>query len=196
MGDPMRGAHDPYEALRLRDYRRLLSGSVLFTLGTEMQAVAVGWELYYRTDSAWPLALVGLAQFLPVLLLALPAGQAADHYSRQKLLMGAQSLAGLASLGLAALSWWQAPVFLYYCFLLIVGVARAFSVPARWGLLPQVIEPELLPNAVTWNSSGFQVANVAGPALGGFVLAQVSPAGVYVGTALCAFCCVLLVGSL
>jgi MFS family permease len=192
----MQGAHDPYGALRLRDYRRLLCGSVLFTLGTEMQAVAVGWELYNRTNSALPFAFAGLAQFLPVLFLALPAGQAADHYSRQKLLMAAQALAGLTSIALAALSWWQGPVALIYLCLLVVGVARAFSVPARWALLPQVIEPELLPNAVTWNSSGFQVANVAGPALGGLLLAQVAPAGVYIATAVCAFCCMLLVGSL
>ncbi len=172
-----------------------MCGTVLYTLGIEMQAVAVGWELYVRTESPAALGFAGLAQFIPVLLLALPAGQAADRYDRKKLLMSAQFLAGLTSLVLAALSFWQGPVLLMYLCLLVVGVARAFAVPARWSLLPQVIPPEQLHNAVTWNSSGFQIANVAGPALGGLVLASVHAAGVYLLTALAIFGCVLLVST-
>src|SRR5688500_12732118 len=106
MPDP----HDPYGALRVRDYRRLLGGNVLAAVGSEMLAVAVGWELYERTDSAWNLGLVGLAQFLPVLLLGLPAGQAADRYSRKGLLMGAQGLMAASALGLAALSEAEGPL--------------------------------------------------------------------------------------
>ena len=192
----MQAVHDPYGALRHRDYRRLLSGSMLFTLGTEMQAVAVGWELYLRTDSAAALGFAGLAQFLPVLLLALPAGHAADRYNRQKLLMAAQSLGCLTSIGLAALSYWQGPVALTYLCLLMVGVARAFSVPARWALLPQVVPVDDIPNAVTWNSSGFQIANVAGPALGGLVIAKAIPSAAYMLTAVCALACVVLFSTI
>src|SRR5262245_38417215 len=108
----MAEAHDPYAALRHRDYRHLLGGRGLASLGSEMQAVAVGWELYERTDSAAALGYVGLVQFLPVLLLSLPAGQAADRYSRKRLLVAAQGLMALASLALAALSYWQGPVAL------------------------------------------------------------------------------------
>jgi MFS family permease len=189
-------AHDPYGALRHRDYRRFLGGGVLFNLGMEMQAVAVGWELYLLTDSAAALGFVGLAQFLPVLLLALPAGQAADRYNRKKLLMSAQSLGVLTSMGLAALSYWQGPVPLIYLCLVIVGVVRAFNVPTRWALLPQVVPPEALPNAVTWNSSGWQIANVAGPALGGLVLATTLPAAAYLVTAMCGLCCVALISTI
>jgi MFS family permease len=192
----MQEAHDPYGALRQRDYRRLLSSSVLYTLGIEMQAVAVGWELWLRTGSALALSFVGLAQFLPVLVLALPAGQAADRHDRKKLLMAAQGLAALTSLGLAAISFGEGPVEWMYLCLLMVGVARAFNVPARWALLPQVVPPHLLANAVTWNSSGFQIANVAGPALGGLVVATIIPAGTYFLTALCALCCVGLTSTL
>ena len=188
--------HDPYGALRQRDYRRLLIGSVLFTLGTEMQAAAVSWELYDRTQSKMALAYSGLAQVLPVLLLALPAGQAADRYSRQKLLMAAQALAVATSFGLAALSFWQGPIALVYVCLVMIGVVRAFSVPARWGLLPQIVSMELLPNAVTWNSSGFQIALAAGPPIGGLLLAYCVPAVVYLTTAVCALACVTLIGTL
>src|SRR4051794_20458973 len=97
--EAMSGAHDPYGALRLADYRRLLAGSVLGGVGAEVQAVAVGWELYERTGPPAALGLTGLAQFLPVLLLALPAGQAADRYSRKGLLQLAQGGMALASVG-------------------------------------------------------------------------------------------------
>ena len=102
-------AHDPYAALRHRDYLLLLTGSLLASMGGEMQSVAVGWELYQRTNSATALGLVGLVQFLPVLLLSLPAGHAADRYSRKRLLAAGQALMALASLGLAALSYAEGP---------------------------------------------------------------------------------------
>src|SRR3954468_23901441 len=84
--------HDPYAALRLVDYRRFLLGGILASAGAEMQVVAVGWELYDRTGSATALGLVGLAMVLPVLLLALPAGQAADRYSRKSMILLSQAL--------------------------------------------------------------------------------------------------------
>ena len=190
-------AHDPYAALRFRDYRLLLAGGVLASVGGEIQAVAVGWELYQRTHSAAALGFAGLAQFLPVLLLALPAGQAADHHSRRLLFQLAQTTAAVASLGLAALSFWQWPVelvYLVYLCLLLAGVARALTAPSRSSLLPQVIPPEALGNAVTWNSSGWQIANVAGPALGGAAIAVMGgqAAASYLLASLCALGCVLL----
>ena len=97
----MPGTHDAYAALRFDGYRRLLCGGVLAAVGAEMQAVAVGWELYDRTKDAADLGYAGLAQFLPVLLFALPAGHAADHFSRPRLFQLAQATAALAALGLA-----------------------------------------------------------------------------------------------
>jgi len=74
--------HDPYGALRVPDFRRLLTCSVFASVASEIQAVAVGWELYQRTNSKAALGFVGLVQFLPVLLLSLPAGHAADRRPR------------------------------------------------------------------------------------------------------------------
>jgi MFS family permease len=192
--------HDPYAALRHPGYRLLLCGGVLASIGGEIQAAAVGWELYRLTRDAAALGYAGLVQFVPVLLLALPAGQAADHFSRTRLYQMAQMTAFLASLGLAALSLWQGPVYLIYLCLLLAGVARAFSAPARQSLLPQVVPLEALSNAVTWNSSGWQIANVAGPALGGMLiwLTEKYPtyraAPVYLLAASCSLICVLLAG--
>jgi MFS family permease len=160
-------AHDPYAALRHRDYRRLLAGSVLTTIAGEMQKVAIGYELWERTRDARDLGLVGLVQFLPVFFLALPAGHAADRHSRKGLLLAALVLASLSSLGLAVLSYSNGRLPLLYACLLVAGVARALGMPARWALLPQVVPLHDLPNAITWNSSGWQIASVAGPALGG-----------------------------
>ena len=70
----MQEAHDPYGAMHSPDYRRLLAGNMLASIASQMQSVAVGWELWRRTGSAEALGLMGLVQFLPVFLLALPAG--------------------------------------------------------------------------------------------------------------------------
>ncbi len=185
--------HDAYAALRYRDYRLLLIGATLTSVGQEVQAVAVGWELYERTRSAWILGLTGLVQFLPVLLLALPAGQAADHFSRKLIYQLALLTNAGASLALEALSVRAGPVALMLGCLLVSGVARAFSAPARQSLLPQLIPPLALPNAVTWNSTGWQIANVVGPALGGAVVAVTyTPAVAYWLAAAAAVACVLL----
>jgi MFS family permease len=188
--------HDPYAALRHRDYRLLLAGIVLASFGSEMMAVVVGWELYERTGSAADLGYVGLAQFLPVLFLSLPAGHAADRFSRKRILVAAQSLMALASVCLAMLSFWQGPVPLIYLLLLLAGISRAFAAPARWALLPQVVPASILGNAVTWNSSGWHLASVCGPALGGLVVALSRAANAYLLAAICSAACALLVSAI
>jgi MFS family permease len=163
--------HDPYAALRYREYRCLLASGILAGIGTEIQAVAVGWDLYLRTESAAALGWAGLAQFLPVLLLSLPAGHAADHFSRRVLYQLAQGLVAVASLALAALSLWEGPVPLVFLCLIVTGASRALSSPARLALLVELVPLPVLGNAITWHSSGWQIANVAGPAIGGAAIA-------------------------
>src|SRR5262249_8603915 len=143
MGETPHG-HDPYAALRFPDYRRLLTGNVLSSIGFAMQSTAIGWEMWQRTRSPEALGYVGLGQFVPVLALALPAGHAADRFSRKGLFVLAQSLMAVASLGLAVLSVWPAldkVVYqsLAYLCLLFLGVARSISAPARWALVSQVV---------------------------------------------------------
>jgi MFS family permease len=189
----MQEAHDPYAALRHHDYRRLLAGNVLASVANEMQSMVVGWELYERTDSQLALGMVGLVQFVPVFLLALPAGHAADRFNRKWLVIGTRGLGALTSLGLAALSFWQGPVPLVFGCLLLTGVVTAFSAPARWALVPQVVPASALHNAVTWNSSGWQIAAMLGPALGGLILGVTRQAvGAYLIAGACSLSCAAL----
>jgi len=163
--------HDPYAPLKLTNYRNYLMGGILASGAAEMQVVALGWELYERTHSATALGLVGLAMFLPMLLMTLPAGHLADKSSRQALLLASQALMACASLGLAALSYWKGPVPLAYAAMGLAGLASALGRPARGAILRQLVPDHLVGSAVTWNSSGWQFASVAGPAMGGLVIA-------------------------
>jgi MFS family permease len=167
----MHERHDPYAALRFRDYRCLLSAGVVGTIGAQILTVVVGWDILQRTNSYAALGWAGLAGFVPVLLLSLPAGHAADRYNRRGLYQLAQIVMCIASLGLAALSFCEGPVPLIYVCIALTGSSRALSSPARSSLLSQIVPQPLLANAVTWNTSGWQIANVGGPALGGLIVA-------------------------
>ena len=175
--------HDPYAAFRIRDYRLYLSGWLFALIGTRIQSIAIGWEMYQRTGEALALGLVGLMQALPTMILALPAGYLADTFNRRKLVM--LSLLGmtLTSLGLAALSFAHGSIPLMYGVLLLDATAMILGRPARVALLPQLMPREVFPNAVTWNSSLQQIISVLGPAVGGFVVVVSAPAvnSVFVG---------------
>lgn len=160
-------AHDPYAVLGLGDFRLFLVGNLLAILGMQMQSVAVGWEIYERTQSAMALGVVGLVQVLPVIVLAIPAGQVADRCDRKRVVMVAAASMALSSLALAWISACEGDIRWMYACLLASGVARAFQQPAKASLLPQIVPRERFSNAVTWNTGGFQLAAVAGPALGG-----------------------------
>ncbi|MDD2710132.1 MAG: MFS transporter [Verrucomicrobiae bacterium] len=165
------GKHDPYAALRFRDYCFFAVGSFLAGMGSNMQSVAVGWELYERTSSAMALGWVGMVQALPIMLLALPAGQLADRWDRRRIILACQMAAVLCSVGLAVVSFLQGPVEWMYILLLLGAVGRAFLWPASQALMPSLVPKEIFSNAVTWKSTSFQIASVAGPALGGLLIA-------------------------
>ena len=136
-----------------------------------MLQVALGWELYERTHSALALGLVGLATALPVIILALPAGDLADRVDRKRILVWSQVGFMIDSIALAALSYWKGPVALVYVVILARGTIQAFNNPARQAMLPQLVPADVFGNAVTWASSGFQAAAVVGPGIGGIVIA-------------------------
>jgi hypothetical protein len=179
--------HDPYRALRQPAYRRYLLGNLIGTFGIQMQSVAVGWELYERTHSSLALGLVGLVQFLPMMLFFLPVGHVVDRFDRRKVVMAAQSGLVLAALGLAGLSLAQGPIPLMYGLLFLSGTARAFLGPSKGALLPEIVPAGAFEGAVAWNSGTWQLAAVVGPAAGGALLAlSRSPAIVYFGHAVLA----------
>lgn len=153
-------------------------------IALEMQSVAVGWQVYDITHRPIDLGYVGLAQFLPGFALFLFGGHAADLFDRRKLLSWCYAGFGLCSAMLLAISW-QAPrsVHFIYVVLVLLGVIRSFNWPASRALLPQLVSEEHFPNAVAWNASTFQVATIAGPALGGIAYAGFrGPEAVYAGS--------------
>jgi len=138
----------------------------------EMQSVAVAWQVYEITRRPLDLGYVGLAQFAPGFVLFLFAGHAADVLDRRKLLMWCYAGFGLCSALLLAISW-RAPhsVHAIYVVLVLLGVFRSFSFPVSRALLPQLVPEEHFSNAVAWNASTFQIATIAGPAIGGIAYA-------------------------
>ncbi|MFZ1040943.1 MAG: MFS transporter [Anaerolineales bacterium] len=164
-------SHDAYAALRYRDFRLLEAGRFITTFGSEMLTFAIGWELWIRTNSALALGMVGLVQVVPILLLSLPAGHVADQYNRRRIVIITEIGLAFCSLGLAALSYYQGPLWLVYACLLGIGLARAFNDPASSTLLPETIPPEHFSRAASWNSSVSQFGSITGPAIGGVVVA-------------------------
>jgi MFS family permease len=202
--------HDPYGALRLRDYRLYAVGNVAGTIGWQMVSVVVGWELYQRTNSKTALGLVGLVQVIPLLLFSLHVGHLVDRHDRRRIILISQVVLAIAGLllGIASLRGNQIPdssvlqwcnhqcaaaaawlgesnfrfddpyVPLMFGLLLVNAAARVLNQPAKAAFLPQLVPPSLFANAVTWNSSLFEICSMAGPALGGGIVAmlQISPA--------------------
>jgi len=179
--------HDPYAALRIREFRWFLAGSLPYTIGINMQTVAVSWEIYDRTQSNLALALVGLVQIIPVVTLFLPAGHLIDRVDRKRILLCVLPAAALWSAGLAYCSATTAHVGWMYLLLLFIGVVRTFMQPARSAFLPSILTREAFTNGITWHSTGFQLSTVLGPALGGALIAWLhSTTAVYLLTALLA----------
>ena len=174
--------HDPYAAFRIPVYRAYVIGWLVAMMGTRIQSVAIGWEMYQRTGDALSLGLVGLAQALPTMLLALPAGYLADRFDRTRLIMTSLGLMTLTSLSLAALSYTHGSVELMYLFLFLDATAVILGNPARRALLPLLVPAPIFSNAVMWNTSLMQMTGVVGPALGGVIVAFSVPLA-YVVTA-------------
>jgi MFS family permease len=177
---------------RIRDFRALLAARGLASLSSLMLTVAVGWHVYDLTHRAFALGMVGLAQFLPALLLSLPGGLAADRLERRTILVSGFSLQIVVAGLLLAISLAQgASAGLIFPVVALIGVGQAFVGPASQSLLPFLVPREDFPRAVAWNSSTFQVATIAGPAIGGLLYAF-GPAAVYSASAGCYACAVIL----
>jgi len=179
-----RTRHDPYEAFRYPGFARLFIGGFLIHIGTAAQSVAIGWELYVRTDSVMILGLVGLVQALPMLLLTLPAGYLADVYDRKRLVLMGLAGTTLTSLGLAAFSLAEGPILAMFLLLLLDASCNRMAGPASSAIVPLLVPSHALENAIKWRTSLFQLSSVAGPALGGIIVAFSVPA-TYFFSALC-----------
>src|ERR1700674_720631 len=148
----------------------------------EMQSVAVGWQMYEITRRALDLGLIGLAQFLPGMLLFLVSGHVADRFDRRKVVTLCYGGFWVSSGPLWAIAWRGShSVSLIYAAVVLVGVVRAFNAPVSRALLPQLVPGEHFPNAVAWNASIFQASTILGPSIGGFLYAfSRGPSVVYI----------------
>lgn len=148
-------------------------------IATQIAAVAVGWQIYEKTDSAFFLGMVGLAQFLPTAILVFIAGQAADQYDRRRVLQVCQFAAALVAVFLAWGSyggWLTAPQI--FAAMAVLGITTAFENPATAALLPNAAPQHMLQQATAVSTAVTQLAIIAGPAIGGLTYA-ISPATPY-----------------
>lgn len=171
----MSETHSLRDLFRIGDYMRMWFARLSSTAAQQMLMVAVGWQMYELTNSAWDLGLVGLYQFAPALLFTLVAGHAADRLHRGRIIalcLLAQAVAALVLVA-ATSGWGQDGQWLSRELLLgislLLGLARAFQMPAQQALAPLLVPQAMLPRATAFNSAGTEVAVIGGPALGGLV---------------------------
>lgn len=155
----------------------------LIVAAVEMQAVAVGWQVYEITKRPLDLGYVGLAQFLPSFLLFPVSGHASDHYERRHVLSGCYAGYVICFALLLALTHriphTAGPIYVVLV-LVLIGVVRSFNSTASRSILPQLVPEKDFPNAVAWNATIFQGATILGPSFGGLLYAAArGPSAVY-----------------
>ena len=193
----MAAPHDPYVSLRNPNFRWYVASIVALTLGTQIQATVVAWQVYELTRDPLSLGLVGLAEALPFISAALYAGHVADRHDRKVLSLiavGVQAGCGVALLVVTVYSdrLLSGRVWPIYAAVCASGLARSFFQPARTALGAEIVPRETYANAVTWRSSLWQVAAVVGPASGGVIYGFSGPTLAYiVETILCLIALVL-----
>jgi MFS family permease len=166
------------------DFVRFQRARFFIVITLEMQSVAVGWQVYEITKRPLDLGLVGLAQFLPGILLFLLSGQAVDRFNRRKLLTFCYGGFALCSgLLLAIAQHGVHSAYPIYAVIALVGAVRSFNGPTARAILPQLVPEQHFPNAVAWNASIFQTATILGPAIGGLLYAFAHGPSVVYGAA-------------
>jgi MFS family permease len=168
-------------AFRYPNFRYFMTARFLVTASSEMQSVAVGWQIYSLTHRPMDLGLVGLAQFAPGILLFLVAGHTADRVARNRILQACYGAFSICSLLLLAITFHGlAAVWPIYAVLVLNGIVRVFNGPASQALLPLLVPNEHFPTAVAWSMSTFQTAMIFGPMAGGVIYGfSGSPVPVY-----------------
>jgi MFS family permease len=165
--------HSLSELLTHKPFVRFWFSRLSGILANQMLMVAVAWHMYDITRSAWSLGLVGLFQFVPALLMTLPAGHWVDRLHKARIFAACMGLqAVVAALLIAASAGDFANPMLIYGVAIILGCVRAFQMPAQQALTPQLVPPALLPRAIAMSSMGVQTAVIGGPALGGILYAH------------------------
>jgi MFS family permease len=174
----------PYATLRIPDFRKLLLANSTMTLAREAEIVVVGWQVFELTHDPLTLGLIGLAEALPYVAMALYAGHVADRFQRR--LLGIAGMVAIIFSAIALLLLTITPgairadrVWPVYVVIALSAAARSFMRPALYALSAEVVPRELYPNAIAWRTSTFHLAAVAGPAAGGLLYGFRGPATAY-----------------
>lgn len=186
----------PTNALAIADFRCLLFARLLVTLAVQIMGIVVGWQVYELTKNPLSLGLLGLAEVLPSITVALYAGHITDILERRKIAMGAASslmfVTGLLALSSAAHFRPEVFLFAIYALIALSGVGRGFYGPAVFALLSQIVPRSLYGNAIAWNSTTWQTSAVLGPILGGILYVRCGAATTYSVTTVFLFIAVIL----
>ena len=175
----------PYASFRIPNFRRFIVSLLTMTVGSQVQTLVVSWQIYGITHDPLSLGLIGLAEVVPFIGVALWAGHVADRFDRRRIALWALGVLVASALALVALSqahaWLAAHgVWPFYVVIAIGGLARSFLMPARNSLAVGLVPREILPNSIAWRSSTWQTGAVAGPALGGLLYGFVGVTAAYV----------------
>ncbi len=190
-------AEAPGRLLRHPPFALFWSARVCSSLAYQMQSVAIGWQVYAMTGSAFDLGLVGLAQFLPVAALTLAVGHVADRYDRRRIVAACQMIEAAAAVALTAgVGTGAMGVHGIFAVVVLIGAARAFESPTLSALMPGLVGPARLQQASAWSASANQSATIVGPAFGGLLYAvgAAVPFGLATALFLTAATCVLMIG--
>jgi MFS family permease len=161
---------DPYAAWRGRDFRLYASSWFLLVFAKQVETVAVGIHVYYRTGDALSLGIIGLVQALPIIILAIAGGQLADRFNRRNVILCTYSLSVVSAAGLTLTAFLNGPVWWMYLFLGLGAIGYALGGASRASILPQIVKAEIFSNAITWHTTVFHIASMTGPAMGGLIV--------------------------
>ncbi len=165
----------PYAALQVRDFRFFILSRLFITLAVMIQAVVVGWQVYEITKDPLSLGLIGLAEAIPAITVSLYAGHLADIIERKKIILICVITLAFCSLALLFFTMnigaflLQHGAFAIYAVIFVSGLARGFLSPANFAFMPQLVNRSMYQNAITWNSTVWEGAAVAGPMIGGLI---------------------------
>ncbi len=175
----------PFLALKFPHFRNYLLGAFLSEIGNQMQVVAVAWQVYEMTRNPVSLALIGIANFLPIILFSLVGGLVADKVNRKKLLIISQGAQLILAIILFTMTIFHfiTPIMIYLI-LVLVATAQSFSIPVRQTVIPHLVPKEYFMNAISLNVLQYQGATMIGPAIAGFLIGGAGVSAVYLFNAI------------
>lgn len=184
----------PFLALQVPPFRNYLLGAFLSEIGNQMQVVAIAWQVYELTRNPASLGLIGLANFVPIVMFSLIGGLTADKVDRKKLLIISQSAQAILAILLFAITFLHivTPAWIY-AILVVLSTVQSFSIPARQSVMPNLVPKEYFMNAMSLGTLQFQSAMMIGPAIAGFLIGGIGVSAVYL---INAFSFLFFIGSI